>query len=102
MRLRAIERMIDDVWSNLDGGDNEDDNELKWTPRGWVEPGPPEKCPNGHQLRGPYRCLVGSQACDCGTIHRVFHCQGCTESVYRPPPGPACCFVDLDGRHRQR
>lgn len=86
--------------SSSSAGNNEGSDELTWTPRGWVEPGPPATCPNGHPLRGPYRCLVGSQACECGTIHRAFHCRSCTASVYRPTPGPDCSFVDFDGRRR--
>lgn len=89
----------DDHGKPASAGDG-DAEELLWTPRGWVEPGPPETCPNGHPLRGPYLCLVGSQACECGTIHRAFHCRSCRASVYRPTPGSNCSFVDLDGRRR--
>jgi hypothetical protein len=51
---------------------------------------PPTEPLPGHRLRGPYRALVGSQVCECGTIHRVFHCRTCEASVYRPAPGPEC------------
>ncbi len=90
---KPFESMIEFVVADPDAA-------LRWTARGWVEPGPPENCPKGHRLRGPYRVLVGSQVCECGTIHRVFHCSTCDASVYRPDPGPECSFVDFDGRRQ--
>lgn len=71
------------------------------TRRGWVEPGPPEYCGYGHPL-GPGTYQVGSQACGCGTIHRVFHCDVCADRMYRPEPGPGCSFVNFDGRSAEK
>ncbi len=76
---------------------------LRCTRTGWVEPGPPLACPQGHTLRGPYRVLVGTQQCaTCSAqglgAHRSFTCRTCSETVYDPPPGPNCTFVALDGR----
>lgn len=33
-----------------------------------------------------------------GSDNRVFHCDVCADRMYRPEPGPACSFVDFDGR----
>lgn len=73
------------------------------TRRGYTEPGPPERCPAGHPLRGPQRVIVGTQQCaTCagagGGSHRTYTCRVCGRTVYDPVPTPECSFVAFDGR----
>lgn len=76
---------------------------LKRTRRGWEEPPPPRRCPQGHELRGLQRVLVGTQQCatcaDRGLgPHRSYTCRTCWDTVYYPPAGPECTFVAFDSR----
>lgn len=52
-----------------------------------VEVGQPDRCPNGHQLRGAE--LVGWLPCNCadptpGSGHRTFTCKECLGVAYVP------------------
>ncbi|SBS79380.1 hypothetical protein MHPYR_770008 [uncultured Mycobacterium sp.] len=76
---------------------------LRPTAKGWVEPGPPPRCPQGHPLRGPHRVLVGTQQCAACSRrgegpHRTYTCRACGATAYDPPERPDCTFTALDGR----
>lgn len=79
------------------------DSRLIRTRKGYAEPGPPERCPAGHPLRGPGRVLVGTQQCSaCAEAgvgpHRSYPLAECNRTVYDPEPNAECSFVALDGR----
>lgn len=79
------------------------DSRLIRTRKGYAEPGPPERCPAGHPLRGPGRVLVGTQQCSaCAEAgvgpHRSYSCRECNRTVYDPEPNAECSLVALDGR----
>jgi hypothetical protein len=54
--------------------------ELRRTRKGWVERRP-ERCPNGHELRGG-QVLVGTLHCDCMRTHRTHTCRVCGHDVH--------------------
>jgi len=55
---------------------------------------PPERCANGHRLRG--RCIVGTTPCSCQDRHLSWTCDLCGDTTYGPALGPDCNV--LDGR----
>ena len=66
------------------------------TRKGWQEI-PPNRCANGHELRGG-TCLVGTQHCDCMRTHRTHMCRLCGHITYTPPLGSACRRHEFDQR----
>jgi len=48
----------------------------------------PEKCANGHLLKG--RCIVAAQPCSCGDRHLSWYCDVCEHVTYGSPLGPDC------------
>jgi hypothetical protein len=47
---------------------------------------PPERCANGHRLRG--RCIVGTTPCSCQDRHLSWTCDLCGNTTYGPALGP--------------
>jgi hypothetical protein len=48
---------------------------------------PPERCTNGHPLKG--RCLVGTVVCTCQDRHLTWTCDRCADTVFGPADTPA-------------
>jgi hypothetical protein len=53
---------------------------------------PPERCGNGHLLRG--HCLVGTLVCTCRDRHLTWTCNRCNDTVYGPALGPDCSLMN--------
>ena len=59
---------------------------------------PPERCANGHLLRG--RCIVGTTACSCQDRHLTWTCDVCQDTTYGPALGSHCDVLHGPARVR--
>jgi hypothetical protein len=59
---------------------------------------PPERCANGHVLRG--RCIVGTSPCSCQDRHLTWTCNECGDTTFGPALGLDCSLLHGAARIR--